>query len=140
MGADRALSNDQPVVLFDGVCNLCNGSVLFIIKRDTRARLKFASLQSDYGAEQMKRFHLSSSSLNSVLLIKNDRLFQKSNAALEIASMLDGAWPLLYAFKIVPGFIRNFVYDWIAKNRYRWFGKKEACMIPALEMKARFVD
>jgi len=139
MGADRALS-DKPVVLFDGVCNLCHGSVLFIIKRDAQAKLKFASLQSDYGAKQMKRFNLPASSLNSVLLIKNNQLFQKSNAALEIATLLDGAWPLLYVFKIIPLFIRNYVYDWIARNRYRWFGKKEACMIPTPEMKARFID
>jgi predicted DCC family thiol-disulfide oxidoreductase YuxK len=139
MGADRALS-DKPIILFDGVCNLCNGSVLFIIKRDSQSRLKFASLQSEYGSEQMKRFHLPLSSLNSVLLIKNGKLFQKSEAALEIARMLDGIWPGMYAFKIVPLFIRNFIYDWIAKNRYRWFGKKEACMIPTPEMKARFVN
>lgn len=139
MGADRALS-DKPVVLFDGVCNLCNGSVLFIIKRDPQSKLKFSSLQSDYGAEQMKRFNLPPSALNSVLLIKNDQLFQKSNAALEIARMLDGIWPGMYAFKIVPLFIRDFIYDWIAKNRYRWFGKKEECMIPTPEMKARFVN
>lgn len=139
MGADRALS-DKPIVLFDGVCNLCNGSVLFIIKRDSQSRLKFASLQSDYGAEQMKRFNLPSSSLNSVLLIKSGQLFQKSNAALEIARMLDGIWPGMYAFKIVPLFIRDFIYDWIAKNRYRWFGKREACMIPTPEMKARFIN
>jgi predicted DCC family thiol-disulfide oxidoreductase YuxK len=139
MGADRALG-DHPVVLFDGVCNLCNGSVLFIIKRDAQSKLKFASLQSDYGAAQMKQFSLPPSTLNSVLLIKGGRLFQKSNAALEIASMLDGMWPGLYGFKIVPAFIRDFIYDWIAKNRYRWFGKKEECMIPTPEMKARFVN
>jgi predicted DCC family thiol-disulfide oxidoreductase YuxK len=139
MVADRALS-DSRVVLFDGVCNLCNSSVLFIIKRDTRAKLKFASLQSDYGSEQLKRFSLPVSALNSVLLVREGRLFQKSNAALEIARMLDGMWPLMYAFKIVPSFIRDLIYNWIANNRYRWFGKKEECMIPTPEMKARFVN
>jgi predicted DCC family thiol-disulfide oxidoreductase YuxK len=139
MGADRALSNG-PVVLFDGVCNVCNGSVLFIIKRDAQSKLKFASLQSEYGAEQMKRFNLPPSALDSVLLIKNGQLFQKSNAALEIARMLDGMWPVMYAFKIVPIFIRDFFYDWIAKNRYRWFGKKDECMIPTPQVKARFVN
>lgn len=139
MGADRAL-NDSPVILFDGVCNLCNGSVIFIIKRDTQSKLKFASLQSEYGIQQMRRFNLSTSVLNSVLLIKEGRLFQKSNAALEIASMLDGIWPLLYVFKIVPRFIRDVIYDGIAKNRYRWFGKKEECMIPTPDMKARFIN
>lgn len=139
MGADRALENVS-VVLFDGVCNLCNGSVLFIIKRDAKSKFKFASLQSEYGAEQMKKFNLPPSSLNSVLLIKDGRLFQRSNAALEIASLLDGLWPILYVFKIVPVFLRDLVYDWVASNRYRWFGKKEACMIPTPEMRARFIN
>ncbi len=139
MGADRALK-DVTVVLFDGVCNLCNGSVVFIIKRDAKSKLRFASLQSEYGEEQMKKFNLPPSALNSVLLIKGGRLFQKSNAALEIASMLDGIWPILYVFKIVPRFLRDLIYDWIAHNRYRWFGKKEACMIPTQDMRARFLN
>lgn len=139
MGAHREVI-DSPVVLFDDVCNLCNNSVQFIIRRDAQAKFKFASLQSNYGKEQMKRFNLPVSALNSVLLVKDDKLFQKSNAALEIASMLDGLWPVLYAFKVVPLFIRDFVYDWIAKNRYRWFGKTNECMIPTPDMKARFVD
>jgi predicted DCC family thiol-disulfide oxidoreductase YuxK len=139
MGADRALK-DVPVVLFDGVCNLCNSSVIFIIKHDTGSKLKFASLQSPYGLEQMKKFNRPPTELNSVLLIKKGQLFQKSNAALEIAYMLDGLWPLLYGFKIVPRFLRDVVYDWVARNRYRWFGKKEACMIPTPDMKARFMD
>jgi predicted DCC family thiol-disulfide oxidoreductase YuxK len=139
MVADRALS-DSPVVLFDGVCNLCNSSVLFIIKRDSLAKIKFASLQSEYGIEQLKRFALPTSVLNSVLLVKEGHLFQKSSAALEIARLLDGMWPSMYAFKIVPSFIRDLVYDWIANNRYRWFGKKEECMIPTPETKARFVN
>lgn len=139
MGADRALI-EHPVVFFDGVCNLCTGSVQFIIKRDGQSKLKFASLQSEYGVEQMKRFNLPPSRINSVLLIKNGELFQKSNAALEIARMLDGLWPWLYVFKIVPLVIRDQVYDWIARNRYHWFGKKEACMVPTPEMKSRFID
>jgi len=139
MGADRALNN-EPVVLFDGVCNLCNGSVTFIIRRDHTLKLKFASLQSEFGQEQMRRFNLPISSLNSVFLIKDGRLFQKSNAALEIARMLDGLWPVFYVFKIVPKFMRDFIYDWIAENRYWWFGKKEECMIPTPDMKTRFVN
>jgi predicted DCC family thiol-disulfide oxidoreductase YuxK len=139
MGANRAV-NDVPVVLFDGVCNLCNGSVIFIIKRDAQSKLKFASLQSDYGVEQMKKFNLSPSSLNSVLLIRGDRLYQKSNAALEIVAMLDGLWPGLYLLKIIPRFLRDVIYDWISRNRYRWFGKKEECMIPTPDMKSRFIN
>jgi predicted DCC family thiol-disulfide oxidoreductase YuxK len=139
MGADSAMSN-HPVILFDGVCNLCNNSVLFVIKRDPKSRFRFASLQSQYGQEQMRRFNLSTSDLNSVLLVKEGKLFQKSSAALEIAGMLNGGWPLLYLFKIVPPFIRNWVYDWIARNRYAWFGKKDACMIPTPELKSRFIN
>lgn len=136
MGAPGAL---EPVILFDGVCNLCNSSVLFIIQRDPKARFRFASLQSDFGKAQMLRFGLNSSALNSVLLIKHETLYQKSNAALEIARNLTGGWPLLYGFKIIPVFLRDWIYNWIARNRYRWFGKKDACMIPTPELKSRFV-
>lgn len=138
MGADSPL--DKPVVLFDGVCNLCSSSVIFIIKRDRASKIKFASLQSEFGHEQLRRFNLPASLLNSVLLIKEGKLYQRSNAALEIARMLDGVWPLLFFFKIVPRFLRDVIYDWIAKNRYQWFGKKEECMIPTPEMKARFIN
>jgi predicted DCC family thiol-disulfide oxidoreductase YuxK len=138
MGADSALNG--PVILFDGVCNLCNGSVNFIIRRDPQAKLKFASLQSEFGQQQIKKFDLPGSEWNSVLLIKNGQLYQKSDAALQIVRMLTGFWPILYAFKILPVFIRDFIYDWIAKNRYRWFGRQEECMIPTPDMKARFVN
>lgn len=136
MGAPGAVG---PVILFDGVCNLCNSSVLFIIQRDPKAKFRFASLQSDFGKAQMLRFGLNDSELNSVLLIKEEILYQKSNAALEIARNLTGGWPMLYAFKIIPAFLRDWVYNWIAQNRYRWFGKKDACMIPTPELKSRFV-
>jgi len=134
-----ALGAVEPVILFDGVCNLCNSSVLFIIQRDPKAKFRFASLQSDFGKVQMQRFGLNHSELNSVLLIKGETLYQKSNAALEIARNLTGGWPLLYVFKIVPAFLRDWIYNWIARNRYRWFGKKDACMIPTPELKSRFV-
>jgi predicted DCC family thiol-disulfide oxidoreductase YuxK len=130
---------NHPVILFDGVCNLCNGSVLFIIKRDPKARFYFAALQSDVGNSQLKKFGLPAAALNSVLLVKEGKLYQKSNAALEIAKHLRGLWPALYILKIVPSFLRDGVYTWIARNRYRWFGKKEACMIPTPELKSRFL-
>lgn len=137
MGATDAV--EHPVILFDGVCNLCNASVLFVIKRDPKEKFRFASLQSDFGKDQMRKFRLRDSELNSVLLIKQSKLLQKSNAALEIARHLTGGWPLLYAFKIFPVFMRDWVYNWIARNRYSWFGRKDACMIPTPELKARFV-
>jgi predicted DCC family thiol-disulfide oxidoreductase YuxK len=130
---------DHPIILFDGVCNLCNGSVLFIIKRDPASKFYFAALQSDFGKEQLKKFGLPTVELNSVLLLEGGKLHQRSSAALEIARRLSGAWPALYIFKLIPSFIRNIVYDWIAHNRYRWFGKKEACMIPTPELKSRFL-
>ncbi|MBN8649994.1 MAG: thiol-disulfide oxidoreductase DCC family protein [Cytophagales bacterium] len=136
MGAPGAV---EPVILFDGVCNLCNSSVLFIIQRDPKAKFRFASLQSDFGKAQMLRFGLNYSELNSVLLIKQETLYQKSNAALEIARNLTGGWPLLYVFKMVPAFLRDWIYNWIAQNRYGWFGKKDACMIPTPQLKSRFV-
>ena len=139
MGADRAMS-DYPVILFDGVCNLCNSSVQFIITRDPKAQFRFASLQSKYGQQQMIQFNLPTSELNSVLLIKDGKLYQKSSAALLIARMLTGAWPLMFVFIIVPPFIRNAVYDFIARNRYKWFGKKDECMIPTPELKSRFIN
>jgi predicted DCC family thiol-disulfide oxidoreductase YuxK len=129
----------KPVILFDGICNLCNGSVLFIIKRDRSATFSFAALQSAYGQSQLAKFGLPASELNTILLIKDGKVFNRSNAALEIAKGLDGLWPMFYAFKIVPSFIRNVAYDFIAKNRYRWFGKQEACMIPTPELNARFI-
>ena len=139
MGTNNS-RRETPVILFDGVCNVCSSSVLFTIKRDARSKLKFASLQSGFGVQQMKNFNLPPSSLNSVLFIYKGQLFQKSNAALEIARHLDGMWPVLYAFKIVPVIIRDFIYDWIARNRYRWFGKKDECMIPTPDVRARFID
>jgi predicted DCC family thiol-disulfide oxidoreductase YuxK len=135
-----ATSPLKPIVLFDGVCNLCNGSVLFIIKRDREAKFSFASLQSSFGQSQLKKFNLPLGELNTIFLIKDEKFFQKSDAALEIAKGMSGLWPTLYVFKIIPRFIRNFVYYLIAKNRYRWFGKQEACMIPTPELKARFID
>lgn len=132
--------SDYPVILFDGVCNLCNSSVQFIIARDAKAQFRFASLQSAYGQRQMSKFNLPASELNSVLLIKDGKLYQKSSAALHIARMLSGAWPLMFAFIIVPPFIRNAVYDFIASNRYKWFGKKDECMIPTPELKSRFIN
>ncbi len=137
MGTSHSLN--QPIILFDGVCNLCNGSVLFIIKRDPQSKFRFASLQSELGMKLIDEFEFPQGELSSVLLVKDQKLFQKSNAALEITRQLSGLWPMLYVLKIIPPFIRNSVYDWIARNRYRWFGKKDACMIPTPELRSRFV-
>ena len=130
----------KSVILFDGVCNLCNRSVLFIIKHDRSAKFQFAALQSNFGQHQLTKVNLPIDVLNTILLIKNGKVYSKSSAALEIARDLGGLWPAFYVFKIVPAFIRDVVYDFIAKNRYRWFGRQEACMIPTPELKSRFLD
>jgi predicted DCC family thiol-disulfide oxidoreductase YuxK len=128
------------LVLFDGVCNLCSSSVQFIIRRDPGARFRFASLQSEIGQEYLRRFNLNTSRLHSIILVKDDQFLERSDAALEIARNLSGAWPLFYIFKIIPRFLRDPVYNWISRNRYAWFGKKDACWIPTPELRSRFVD
>ncbi len=137
MGADRSLTH--PTILFDGVCNLCNGSVQFVIRHDPGGKFRFAALQSEFGQEQLTKHGIDPSQLLSIVFLINGRMFDRSRAALEIARRLNGLWPLLYIFVIVPPFIRNAVYNWIARNRYRWFGKQDACMIPTPELKSRFL-
>lgn len=132
-------TTEHPVLLFDGVCNLCNGSVQFIIERDPDARFRFASLQSEEGQVVLSRFENRPSDLSSVVLIQDDQLYARSEAALRVARQLGGGWSLLYAFIVVPRPIRDAVYDWIARNRYRWFGKKDACMIPSPDLQSRFL-
>ena len=130
----------EAIILFDGVCNLCNGSVQFILKRDKKNYFQFASLQSDFGQKTLSENQLPSDDFKSLLLLENGKLYQSSTAALRIARKLDGGWPLFYGLVIVPRFIRNFIYQIIAKNRYRWFGKQESCMIPTPEYQARFIQ
>ncbi len=135
-----AIDSLKPVILFDGVCNLCNSSVLFVIKHDRAARFSFATLQSTFGQRQRKKFNLPLNNLDTLLLVKDGRLLIRSAAALEIAKNLDGLWPGFYVFKIIPTFLRDGVYDFVAKKRYEWFGKRESCMIPTPELRSRFID
>ncbi|OCA87155.1 thiol-disulfide oxidoreductase DCC family protein [Pseudobacillus wudalianchiensis] len=128
----------HPVVLFDGECNFCDSSVQFIIKNDPKGMFHFASLQSETGQELLKKHHVPSD-IDSMILIEGDKVYYKSAAALRICRHLKGAWKLLYAFIIVPRPIRNIAYDFIAKNRYKWFGKKESCMLPSPSVRARFI-
>ncbi len=128
------------LVLFDGVCNLCNGAVQFIIKRDPESKFIFASLQSDFGKSQLLKFGLNPDFLHSVLVIEGNTLYQKSDGALKIASRLKGNWRLLTVFKFFPRFLRDGVYSLIASNRYKVFGKKDQCMIPSPDLKARFIE
>ncbi len=130
----------HPVILFDGVCNLCNGAVQFIIKRDKKKQFRFASLQGTTGSELLKQHDLPADVFNSFILIEKNKIYTRSTAALRVAWKLSGGWKLLYGFMIVPRFIRNAVYNMIAKNRYKWFGRKDECMIPMPELKERFLE
>lgn len=131
--------NDKPVILFDGVCNLCNGSVQFILKRDKEKKFLFASLQSNYGQTLLRQLDLPTDTFNSFILFENGKVFTRSAAALKMFSQLR-RWKWVKIFWIVPKFIRDAVYNLIAKNRYKWFGKKEECWLPTPDLKARFLD
>lgn len=132
-------SENHKIILFDGVCNLCNGAINFVIEKDKNNSFKFAALQSEIGQDLTSRFNIDRTKVDSIILIDGDKHFEKSSAALRIAQHMSGAYPLLYMFMIVPKFIRNAVYDYIAKNRYKWFGKKESCMIPTPALKEKFL-
>ncbi len=127
------------IVLFDGVCNLCNATVNFVIKRDIKDRFRFVALQSDLGKELVLKNKIDPIQTDSIILIDGDRCFIKSTAALHISKSLSGAYPLLYGFMIIPSFIRNWVYDIVARNRYKWFGKEDNCMIPSKDLKDKFL-
>lgn len=126
------------IILFDGECNFCNSSIQFIIKRDKKAHFTFASLQSEIGKTYREQFGISKD-VDSLVLIEGERCFIKSSAALRISKKLDGRWKLFSAFLLIPPPLRNVCYDVIAKNRYKWFGKQESCMLPTTEIKKRFL-
>jgi predicted DCC family thiol-disulfide oxidoreductase YuxK len=131
---------NKKIVLFDGVCNLCNTSVQFVIKHNKKKNIQFASLQSDAGKAILQHYNLLDLNLNSFVFVQNGTIYVRSSAALKVAKYLNGAWPLLHCFIIVPQFIRDGVYKLIANNRYRWFGKKEQCYLPTPELKERFLN
>lgn len=131
---------NHPIVLFDGVCNLCNASVQFIIKRDPHAKFRFASLQSELGKELIQQAGLEEMKADSVVLLYHNKVYIQSDAALTIAKMLTGFWPVFYLLIIIPKPVRNYFYNLIAQNRYRWFGKKNECMLPSPELKHRFLS
>lgn len=131
--------NDSPLILFDGVCNLCNSSVQFVIKRDSQKKFHFASLQSDCANEILSRFYKDTPNLNSFILVQKGKVYTRSTAALKVASQLSGPIQLMFLFIIIPPFLRNAVYDFIAARRYHWFGKKETCMVPDDSVKERFL-
>lgn len=132
------MRTDKAIVLFDGVCNFCNSSINFIIKHDKKGHFKFAPLQSEIAKIMVGDKTLSIP--ESVILIDNGKTYDRSTAALRIARKLDGLWPLLYVFIIIPKPLRDMVYNLIGRNRYKWFGKMEVCMIPTPEVRERFLD
>ncbi len=133
------MKNKHKIIVFDGVCNLCNASVNFVIKRDKNDVFRFATLQSDTGKELASKFSINPDETDSIILIDKDKCYIKSTAALHITKSLSGGYPLLFGFMIIPNFIRNWVYDYVAKNRYRWYGKKEYCMVPTKELENKFL-
>ncbi|MDH3576963.1 MAG: DCC1-like thiol-disulfide oxidoreductase family protein [Gammaproteobacteria bacterium] len=132
---------DIPIILFDGVCNLCESTVHFVVRRDKNRQFRFASLQSEAAQEILSSYQYDFDTLNSVLLIVDNTLYRKSRAALQIVRRLDGAWPILYYLLFwIPKFTADPVYDFIATRRYKWFGVKSECWIPDDETRERFID
>jgi len=131
---------DQPVILFDGVCNLCNGFVQFIIKQDPLGKFKFASLQSAYAKKKLDGIGINKTNFDTVVFLSEGRIYTKSTAALKIAKHLGNGWALTYPLIFLPQFLRDSLYNLIARNRYKWFGKQESCMLPSPELKNRFLE
>ncbi len=127
------------LVLFDGVCNLCNASVQFVIRHDGEGRFRFAALQSGAGQKVLQLHGLSGETFDSFVYLRGGMLYQRSTAALYLLRDLGGWWALLYAFIIVPRPLRDAIYDLVAKYRYKWFGRNESCMVPTAELKGRFL-
>ena len=127
------------IIIFDGVCNLCNASVDFVIRRDRKGYFQFTANQNETGRRILTEQGLDPDDVSTVFLYENGKLYRKSTAALRIARKLPFPWMLGYAFMIIPNFLRNIVYDFIARNRYKWMGKKETCRLPSPEEAARFV-
>lgn len=134
------ITRKSPVILFDGVCNFCDGSVNFIIKRDNDKRFKFAPLQSEAGIKLAQEYGLNKPGMDSVILIENGRAYTHSTAALKIAKHLGGVYALAHSFIYLPRGLRDFFYKLFAMNRYRLFGKKDQCMIPTPEVRERFLN
>ncbi len=132
--------NNQPIILFDGICNFCNSAVNFTIKRNSKSNILFAPMQSEAGQRLLKQYNLPLTDMQSFIFIDQGTVYKQSTGALRVCRHLRGLWPLCYYFIIVPGFIRDGIYNWIAKNRYKWFGVRKQCMIPSPGVKARFLQ
>lgn len=129
---------EHPIIFFDGICNLCNGAVQFVIERDGKNYFKFAALQSDFAQKELASHKLNVKQGDSFVLLEKGRVYEQSTAALRVAKKLKGLWSILYVLIIVPPFIRDWMYKFIARNRYKWFGKQESCWVPTPELKNKF--
>lgn len=128
------------IILFDGVCNFCNSTINRIIRNDKKNLFRFAPLQSRFGEKMLKHYNIDTAKTDSIVYIENGKAYIKSSAALRVARKMRGLYPLLFGFIIIPPFLRNIVYDFIARNRYKWFGKKESCMVPTPEVRQKFIS
>jgi predicted DCC family thiol-disulfide oxidoreductase YuxK len=138
-GAETGTS--RPILLFDGICNLCNGVTQYVIRRDPLpGKFLFATLQSEAGQHLLRRHGLPTDSLDSFVIIENDRAYSRSTAGLRVLRRLGFPWSLLYPLILVPGPMRDLLYDWIARRRYRWFGKRDVCMMPTPDIQQRFLS
>ncbi len=133
-------NQDKPIIFFDGVCNLCNSSLQFILKKDKNKLFLFSSLQSDASKEILLQYSLENLALNTIILLEDGKIYQKSTAILRIVKRLSGIYKYGYVFIIVPSFIRDSIYSFIAKRRYKWFGKRDSCMLPNASVKLRFLE
>ena len=132
---------NKKIILFDGVCNLCNRTVQFVIKHDKKDEFRFTTLQGEIGKQLVKERHIDTDTVDSIILIEPGiAYYTKSTAALKIGASFGGAWKLLYVLDLIPSSLSDIVYDFVARNRYKWYGKKDACMIPTPELKDKFLD
>ena len=133
------MKSTTPILLFDGYCNLCNNCVKFVLRHEKNTDIQFASLQSEVGLALLQKHAINPKEIDSLVLITQDAVYLKSSAALRLTKYFKGLYPLLIILLIVPVFIRDGVYDYVARNRYKWFGKQDNCMIPSPEIKNRFL-
>ncbi len=140
MDTSAEIVTEKSIILFDGVCNFCNSSINFVIDHDSRQNFVFASLQSDKAKEIIDGQEQDLSVVDSLILVDDDKVYIKSSAALRIARRLSFPWNLAYALVVIPRFLRDPIYDWIARNRYKWFGKMDQCRIPTEDLRARFIE
>jgi predicted DCC family thiol-disulfide oxidoreductase YuxK len=131
---------EHPIILFDGVCNFCNGAISFLLKHDKKGVFRFAPLQSGAGQKLLERYGLDTKEFDSFVLIESGKVYKKSAASLRVMNKLPWYWKEAQVLRIIPTPFRDAIYDFIAKNRYKWFGKKEQCMVPTAELRDRFLS